>query len=125
MVGYLIGLITEREAMWIYFQTEGGKRWAIRPFVGGVNGISGEVATGDMRTFLRQSQSASLRQDYLVLPEQLWLDGIATSPGIVKQFVATPMLSAAQQEKIKKKTSQGPLERERRRSSRAQAAPMP
>jgi hypothetical protein len=35
--------------------------------------------------------SLSPRQDYIVLPDQIWLDGIATSPGIVKQFVATKL----------------------------------
>lgn len=38
------------------------------------------------------------KQDYLVVPKQHWLDGIATAPGVIKQFVATPMLSPAQQE---------------------------
>ncbi|KAI5855159.1 hypothetical protein BZA05DRAFT_442822 [Tricharina praecox] len=30
------------------------------------------------------------RQDYVVVPPQPWLNGIATSPGVVKQFVAVP-----------------------------------
>jgi hypothetical protein len=44
-----------------------------------------------MATFIRRFNRLSNDQDYLVVPPQRWLDGIAISPGIVKQFVATPM----------------------------------
>jgi hypothetical protein len=87
--------------MWIAFETDttedGPERFVIKPFVGGVNGISGESMIGDMATLARQLNSISPKQDYIVLPEQMWLDGIATSPGRVKQFVATPMLAEYQQ----------------------------
>jgi hypothetical protein len=91
--------------MWISFETKEEKkdspkiqkRFIIRPFLGGVNGISGESMIGDMSSLLRKMNSVSAEQDYLVLPEQKWLDGIAISPGRVKQFVATPILSALQQ----------------------------
>ena len=78
--------------MWISFESPTRKRIAIRPYVGGINGISGEGSIGDMATLMRRMNSLSPRQDYLVTPEQLWLDGIATAPGIVKQFVATQMV---------------------------------
>ena len=57
-------------------------------FIGGVNGISGESNMGDMTSLMRRINSLSSIQDYLVTPEQLWLVGISTAPGIVKQFVA-------------------------------------
>jgi hypothetical protein len=48
------------------------------------------------------------KQDYIVLPVQKWLDGIATSPGIVKQFVATnmapPRRATNQKSKMKTKS---------------------
>lgn len=78
--------------MWIHFQYKSEldpKRFVIRPFVGGVNGISGEASAGNMGSILRRQNAPT--QDYIVLPEQRWLDGIATRPGIVKQFVATVM----------------------------------
>ncbi|THC94159.1 hypothetical protein EYZ11_006367 [Aspergillus tanneri] len=31
------------------------------------------------------------KQDYVVVPEQQWLDGIAVGPGIVRQFVSMPL----------------------------------
>jgi hypothetical protein len=76
------------EAMWINFQCKQDK-FVIRPFLGGVNGISGEsTASGDMGAFLRKMNKLAPSQDYLVVPEQPWLDGISTEPGVVKQFVA-------------------------------------
>lgn len=77
--------------MWINFEPSGRKRYAVRPFLGGVNGITGDGTMSDMATLLRRLNSVTSHQDYLVIPDQPWLDGIATSPGIVKQFVATSM----------------------------------
>ena len=77
--------------MWIKFTSVKEKKFAIRPFLGGVNGISGEALIGNMSSLLRKMNSLSQRQDYIVIPDQKWLDGIATSPGIIKQFVATGM----------------------------------
>lgn len=76
--------------MWIGFNCSDDKQFIIRPFVGGVNAISGESPSGDMGSLLRYMNKLTPKQDYLVLPEQKWLDGIAISPGIVRQFVATP-----------------------------------
>jgi hypothetical protein len=79
--------------MWIFFEC-GEKRYAIRPYLGGVNGISGETSISNMTSLMRRMNSIAPRQDYIILPEQKWLDGIATQPGIVKQFVATQMVSS-------------------------------
>jgi hypothetical protein len=85
--------------MWILFSCEKRDRFVIRTFVGGVNAISGEPLTGDMTSMLKMLNSVTdEKQDYLVVPKQHWLDGIATTPGVIKQFVATPMLSPEQQE---------------------------
>jgi hypothetical protein len=79
------------EAMWINFDCVGDHKFVIRPFLGGVNGITGEGTTGDMSSLIRRMNRLTPTQDYIVLPDQKWLDGISTSPGIVKQFVATEM----------------------------------
>lgn len=81
----------QMEAMWINFDCIEGRKFIIRPFLGGVNGISGEGTVGDMGSLIRRMNRLTPTQDYIVLPEQMWLDGISTSPGIVKQFVATEM----------------------------------
>jgi hypothetical protein len=72
----------------------------IKIYVGGINAISGEPAIEDAGTKLRRqakikrepsdSKHASPLQDYVIVPVQRWLDGIADSDGTVRQFVAMP-----------------------------------
>jgi len=78
----------EREAMWLRFTSN--KQFAIRIYIGGVNAITGEPMIPNMATLLKRQNGIGKKQDYVVVPEQPWLDGIATSPGVVKQFVAVP-----------------------------------
>ncbi|KAM0080756.1 hypothetical protein ACKRZS_007079 [Fusarium odoratissimum] len=96
----------QMEALWIHFHTEGQKKFAIRPYVGGINGLSGESSEGGMASILRQMNPATRKQDYIVLPEQLWLDGIATAPGVINQFVATEM-APPQREKSQESREDG------------------
>ncbi|KAF2179710.1 ubiquitin-like protein [Zopfia rhizophila CBS 207.26] len=77
----------QREAMWIKFMSQ--KPYAVQLFVGGVNAVSGRpLVQPDAMT--SQSNTPAKAQDYMVVPEQKWIDGIATSPGVVRQFVAMP-----------------------------------
>lgn len=72
----------QREALWLGFA---GARWrpnALKLAVGGVNAVSG--GAWDLRLRRRP-------QDYLVIPEQPWLDGINAGAGVVRQFVAMPL----------------------------------
>ena len=73
------------------FECLRGKKFAVRPFLGGVNGISGKTSTGEVDIAHGPIKPELPTQDYVVLPEQQWLHGIATEPSIVKQFVATKM----------------------------------
>ena len=75
------------------------KKFVIRPYIGGVNGITGESTVGDMTSIMRRMFSRKSAQDYVRLPQQKWLDGIATAPGLVKQFIATPMVPPDEQAK--------------------------
>jgi hypothetical protein len=87
-----VGLLEEKEAMWMAFDCHESVKFAIRPFLGGVNGISGKtILPGEDA----QPDEAAIpkQQDYITVPEQKRLDGIAVSPGLVKQFVATQMMS--------------------------------
>jgi hypothetical protein len=66
----------------------------IKIYAGGVNAISGEHKSEDLNTKFRRLKrhlEGHSVQDYVVVPRQLWLDGVAISPGVVKQFVAMPM----------------------------------
>lgn len=83
--------------MWISFISLFDTKYAIRPYVGGINGISGESIIGKSHTTKRRSDCVTEKQDYLVLPTQVRLDGIATEPGIVKQFIATQRIPSADQ----------------------------
>jgi hypothetical protein len=76
----------EMEAMRIVFDCGTNKKFAIRPYLGGVNGISG-------LSFFEDMTEPRTKQDYVVLPNQERLDGIAIKPSIVRQFVATPTVS--------------------------------
>ncbi|KAF8837343.1 hypothetical protein BDN67DRAFT_909423, partial [Paxillus ammoniavirescens] len=76
----------QREAMWMSFQLRTWDRdlLAVKVSIGGVNALTG----------LPQNTSAKGKQDYLPIGReegQLWLDGISTSPGVVRQFVAMPL----------------------------------
>lgn len=80
----------QREAMWLNFQSELHKRddeCAVRVFAGQVNAISGL----NMNEASKGQHNEQL-QDYIVIPNQPWLDGICVAPGIVRQFVAMPRM---------------------------------
>ena len=78
--------------MWIRFESK--HAFAIKVHVGGVNAVSGEPVIENAATRLRRlnllAQKKSI-QDYVVTPNQLWLDGIASQDGCVRQFVAMPL----------------------------------
>ncbi|KAF3904466.1 hypothetical protein AA313_de0200321 [Arthrobotrys entomopaga] len=92
--GGLLLPMHENEAMWINFKVRDHKYYAIKIFVGGVNAISGEPRIETDATNARR-QSAYAKggaiQDYVVVPGQNWLDGVAKAPGLVKQFVVAPL----------------------------------
>ena len=65
----------QREAMWIYFAGASWKPNAVKVGVGGINAVSG--AAWD--TTLRADP-----QDYVVVPDQPWLDGIDAGDGYIR-----------------------------------------
>jgi hypothetical protein len=72
----------QREALWLGFHAAPWKPNAVKIAVGRVNALSGEpdnqALHGDP-------------QDYVVCPDQPWLDGIHTGQGTIRQFVAMPL----------------------------------
>lgn len=76
--GFVVPLY-QREALWLAF---GGAHWkpnAVQVGVGGVNAISAEPWDAEL---------GANPQNYLVTPDQPWLDGINAGAGYVRQFVA-------------------------------------
>jgi hypothetical protein len=79
--GYFLPL-HQKEALFLEFQ---GPKWhptIAKVCVGRVNAVSGKSYSGKL---------SSSPQDYVVIPDQKWLDGINYGAGIVRQFVAMPL----------------------------------
>ncbi len=79
--GFIIPLY-QREALFLAFA---GVKWRptiAKVSVGHVNAISGKSHDLQIRPH---------RQDYVVIPDQRWLDGINSGDGSVSQFVAMPL----------------------------------
>lgn len=73
----------QSEGLYIRFENEAPwQPHAVKVAIGGVNAISGEAHSTKLRAH---------PQDYLVCPPQLWLDGINTGRGTIRQFLAMPL----------------------------------
>lgn len=79
----------QSEAMWLNFDTEyDDKRGVFYPFAvkiatGKINAVSGAP--------WRKGLHRRPQQDYVVVPDQPWLDGYCVGKGIIQQFVAMPL----------------------------------
>ena len=69
------------EALWIDFRSN-GYPFAIKIGTGKINAITGEK-------FKRHLNSDP--QDYLIIPDQPWIDGYNVDKGVIRQFVAMPL----------------------------------
>jgi hypothetical protein len=78
--------VHRREALWLAFEAAYWKPSAVKIGVGGINALTGRAWDEDLHDD---------PQDYLVCPEQPWLDGINVGPGRIRQFVALPLGSGA------------------------------
>ena len=75
----------QREAMWMQFNLKNRQApKAIKVAVGKVNAITGEQWSNNLT-------KVGNKQDYVVAPQQSWLDGINAGDGRIKQFVAMPL----------------------------------
>jgi hypothetical protein len=70
----------QSEALWVLFR--GHYPFAVRVATGKIDAVTGkELLPGLMRR----------PQNYLVIPEQPWLDGYCVEEGVIRQFVAMPL----------------------------------
>lgn len=78
----------QAEALWLNFSTAYvDARCACYPF-------AVKIAAGKIDAVTGQAWSPGLHrtpQDYVVAPEQPWLDGFCVEPGVIRQFVAMPL----------------------------------
>lgn len=72
----------QREALWLAFDAPAWRPSAVMVQLGGVNAVSGQV---DSR---RLSDNP---QNYVVCPDQVWLDGINAGEAMIRQAVAMPL----------------------------------
>ena len=79
--GFFVPLY-QREALWLQFEGAWWKPNAVKVSVGGINAVSGEEWNEELRDD---------PQNYIVCPDQPWLDGINIGNAQVRQFVATPL----------------------------------
>ena len=78
----LIVPLFQREALWLGFSAASWKPSAVKVIAGGINAVSGVPDT---------AATLGDPQDYLVCPDQPWLDGFNAGDGIIRQFVAMPL----------------------------------
>ncbi len=72
----------QREALWLGFTGTDWKPNAVKIGIGNVNAVSGQPWDDAL---------SDSPQNYLVCPDQPWLDGINTGNGLIRQFVAMPL----------------------------------
>ena len=72
----------QREALWLAFEAAAWKPNAVKIGVGRVNALTGAGWDSSLNAD---------PQDYLVCPDQPWLDGINSGTGVIRQFVAMPL----------------------------------
>ena len=71
----------QSEAMWINFDAD-DYPFAIKIAAGKINAVTGDAWSNDL---------SATPQDYVVLPEQPWLDGFCVQKGLIRQFIAMPL----------------------------------
>ena len=70
----------QAEALWLDF--DGSYPMAVKVAAGKINAVTGEGWENEL---------SSRPQDYVVIPEQPWLDGFSVMEGMIRQFVAMPL----------------------------------
>lgn len=73
----------QAEALWISFRgLHSSYPFAVKVAAGKINALTGGKWSNGL---------TSQPQDYLVVPDQLWLDGFCVRKGLIRQFVAMPL----------------------------------
>jgi len=72
----------QSEAMWLRFSMLGDYPFAVKVAAGKINAVTGSAW---------DEAILATPQDYMVIPQQPWLDGFCVEKGVVRQFVAAPL----------------------------------
>lgn len=74
----------QSEALWMSFESPSGRPFAVKVAAGKINAVSGE-------SWKNELSFGRAKQDYLVAPNQPWIDGFCVAEGKIRQFVAMPL----------------------------------
>ena len=98
----------QSEAMWIKFSSsflydhDSAYPFAVKIAAGKINAVTGEPWSNGL---------SRNPQDYMVIPDQPWLDGYCVEKGIIRQFVAMPLGEGySAEEQITKSAETGGLQ---------------
>ena len=98
----------QSEALWIYLDgtwVDGhGTKYpfAVKVAAGKIDAVTGKTWTNELGTN---------PQNYMVVPEQPWLDGFCVDKGVIRQFVAMPLGGGyTAEEQVTGKTEYGGLQ---------------
>ena len=72
----------QAEAMWLSFDCDSDYPFAIKVATGKICAVTGDAWAERLNRD---------PQDYLVVPDQPWLDGYCVEKGVIRQFVAMPL----------------------------------
>lgn len=72
----------QREALWMGFHCPAWKPCAVKVAIGSVNALTGEADDNVLH---------ARPQNYIVCPNQMWLDGVHLGSETIRQFVAMPL----------------------------------
>jgi hypothetical protein len=72
----------QSEAMWMNFDAVSEYPFALKIAAGKVNAVTGSLWTNEL---------GGAPQEFVVLPEQRWIDGFYVAKGVVRQFVAASL----------------------------------
>lgn len=86
--GGVIAPMHQSEAMWINFESRHNHRLS-QPYPFAVKIATGKICAVTGGSWVNHLNTDP--QDYVVLPEQPWLDGYCIEKGTVRQFVAMPL----------------------------------
>ena len=86
--GGVIAPMHQSEALWINFKSEYRYRF-VRSYPFAVKIATGKICAITGETWVNHLNTEP--QDYVVLPEQPWLDGYCIEKGTIRQFVAMPL----------------------------------
>lgn len=90
----------QAEALWLSFDQSWWRPVAVKVGLGETDAISGKRWSQDLH---------AKPQDYLVCPDQPWLDGINAGEGFIRQFVAAPLGDGVTVEEQVTETASGGL----------------